>query len=382
MKITIVTGFFLPVPPVAGGAVEKMWWRLARCYARRGHAVTLLSRQWPRWPDDETVEGVRCLRLRGADHRARLWQNLLLDAWWGLRVLRALPPADLLITNTVALPVFVRQLRPGAGRLVVNLNRHPKGQTRWYGRADRIQAASAALAAAVRQQSPARAAVVRVVPNSIDTRAFAGPPPARAPGSPVALGFFGRIHPEKGLERLVAAAELLARTADLPPWWIVLRGPVEVAQGGAGPAFVARLRARAPQLWAEGRLVLAPPLFDPGALADAYRAVEVFCYPTEAVAGEAHPVAVLEAMAAGCAVVATDLPCFADQLVAERNALLTPLGDAPALAAALARLVRDPRLRRSLGEQARRDISALDDEAVATQHLADYEQLLHAPSRT
>lgn len=381
MKLTIVTGFFLPVPPVAGGAVEKMWWRLARCYARHGHEVTLLSRQWPGWPDAETREGVRLLRLRGADHRARLWQNLLLDARWGLRVLRALPPADLLITNTVALPVFVRQLRPDAGRLVVNLNRHPKGQTRWYGRADRIQAASAAIATAVRQQSPARAAVVRVVPNSIAAHAFAGPPALRPPGAPVALGFFGRIHPEKGLERLVAAAALLARTPDLPPWRLVLRGPVEVPQGGAGPVFVARLRALAPALWADGRLALAPPLFDPAALAEAYRALEIFCYPTEAVAGEAHPVAVLEAMAAGCAVVATDLPCFADQLVAERNALLTPPGEASALAATLARLVRDPGLRHALGAQARRDISVLDDETVAAQHLADYASLLHAPAR-
>ena len=54
MKITIVCGFLLPVPPVAGGAMEKMWWRLARLYARRGHQVTLLSRRWPGWADDET----------------------------------------------------------------------------------------------------------------------------------------------------------------------------------------------------------------------------------------------------------------------------------------------------------------------------------------
>ena len=37
MKITIVCGFLLPVPPVSGGAMEKMWWRLARLYVRRGH---------------------------------------------------------------------------------------------------------------------------------------------------------------------------------------------------------------------------------------------------------------------------------------------------------------------------------------------------------
>jgi hypothetical protein len=30
MKITIVLGAFLPVPPVMGGAVEKSWFALAR----------------------------------------------------------------------------------------------------------------------------------------------------------------------------------------------------------------------------------------------------------------------------------------------------------------------------------------------------------------
>lgn len=378
MKITIVCGFLLPVPPAAGGAMEKMWWRLARLYARRGHEVTLISRRWPGWADDETVDGVRLLRLPGADHRRKLWQNLLLDALWGFRVLRALPAGDILITNTVALPAFVRRLRPRAGLLVVNLNRFPKGQVRWYGRAARIQAASGIIAATAKQQAPALAPVVRLVPNPVDCAAFKGPPPARPAGAPLTIGYMGRINPEKGLLTLVKAAALLAEKAGLPPWRIVLRGPTDVPRGGGGEAFVAALRAQAPALWQDGRVALAEPLFDAAALATAYRELDVFCYPTEAAEGEAHPVAVLEAMAAGQPVVATDLPCFADQLRHDHNALLVPPADAPALAAAFERLLRDPTFRAALAERARAVIWALDDEAVATQHLADYEALLHA----
>ncbi len=377
MKITIVSGFFLPVPPVAGGAMEKMWWRLARIYAQQGHEVTLISRRWPGWPDEETSGGVRFLRLPGFDHRRKLWQNLLLDARWGWRVRAALPDADILITNTVALPVFVRALRPKSGLLVVNLNRYPKGQLRWYRRAARVQAASGIIASAARQQAPALADRIRVVPNSIDCSAFSGPSPTRVAGAPVTIGFMGRINPEKGLLTLVAAAALLAQKTDLPPWRIVLRGPVDIPRGGGGPEFVRELQARAPDLWRDGRVALAEPLFDPAALAQAYRELDVFCYPTEAAEGEAQPVAVLEALAAGLAVVATDLPCFADQLRSGHNALLVPPASAPGLAAALEQLLRDPAGRSALAAHGREAIWALDDHAVATQHLADFAALLH-----
>jgi glycosyltransferase involved in cell wall biosynthesis len=381
MTITIVCGFLLPVPPVAGGAVEKMWWRLARHYVRRGHRVTLISRRWPGWADDETVDGVRLLRVPGFDHRKHLWQNLLLDAIWGFRVLRVLPAADILITNTVALPVFVRQWRSHAGLLVVNLNRYPKGQVRWYGGAARIQAASGIIASAAAAQAPRLADRIRLTPNPVDCSLFAGPAPARAANEPLTIGFMGRIHPEKGLLTLAAAATRLARETDLPPWRIVLRGPTEVPRGGGGADFVQRLQAVGPELWRDGRLALAPALGDPAELANAYRALDVFCYPTEAAEGEAHPVAVLEAMAAGRPVVATELPCFADQLRAGENALIVPPHDDARLAAALARLLREPALRDTLGARARETISALDDTTLADQHLADYEQLLHAARR-
>ncbi|MEJ1971723.1 MAG: glycosyltransferase [Lacunisphaera sp.] len=197
MKITIVSGFFLPTPPVAGGAMEKMWWRLARLYVQRGHEVTILCRRWQDWPVEAVVEGVRIVRLPGFNHRRRLWQNLVLDAVWGLKMLTSLPAADILITNTVALPVFVRALRPRAGRLVVNLNRFPKGQLRWYRDVARLQAGSASIAAAAAEQAPALASVIRVVPNSIDCSAFAGPARPRSAAKPVVIGFIGRINPRK-----------------------------------------------------------------------------------------------------------------------------------------------------------------------------------------
>jgi len=79
MRITIVMGFFLPVPPVAGGATEKIWFRLAREFAAAGHAVTLVSRRWPGCPSRETIDGITMIRVRGFDHTRRLPLNLLFD---------------------------------------------------------------------------------------------------------------------------------------------------------------------------------------------------------------------------------------------------------------------------------------------------------------
>lgn len=69
---------------------------------------------------------------------------------------------------------------------------------------------------------------------------------------------------------------------------------------------------------------------------------------------EGLPGALLEAMAAGCPVVATDVGGVSELLVNGETGFLTPPGDAEALAAALSRLVTDPALRHRLGEAGRR----------------------------
>jgi glycosyltransferase involved in cell wall biosynthesis len=383
MRITIVGGFFLPIPALAGGAMEKAWSRLGEMYAERGHTVTQISRRWPGLAREEVVHGVHHLRLGGYDHRRKLWQNLALDSVWGAKVLFKLPPADILITNTVSLPIVVHQLRPQVGRLVVNLNRFPKGQLRLYGGAARIQAASRAIAVAAVREAPALADRIRIAPNPVEMSAIAAQEnsvPARADPT-VVMGYFGRLHPEKGLARLVAAASRLLSVPGLPPWRLELRGAVSVPHGGGGEAFVNELRAEGAALRAVDRLRIQPPLYDPAALHRAYYGLDVFCYPTLAEHGEALPIAVLEAMAARLPVVVTDLDCFADYvndgingLVVQRNHT-DPVGR---LADALHRMIADANLRRRLGDESRKAVALLDDPAVADSHLADYASLLHS----
>ena len=84
-----------------------------------------------------------------------------------------------------------------------------------------------------------------------------------------------------------------------------------------------------------------------------YRTAAVFCLPSWY---EAMPLSVLEAMACGVPVVATDVGDVARLVLDGETGLLVPPRDPPALAAALGRLLRDPELRTRMGAAGRRRV--------------------------
>ncbi len=373
MKITIVGGFFLPVPAVAGGAVEKIWFRLAREFAAAGHEVTYFSRTWPGFPDDEMRDGVRMVRLPGFTHTRHLPLNLLLDLWWGLRVFLRLPPGDIVACNTVALPVYLPRLRPGAGRAVVILGRLPKGQGRFYGAVPRLAATSQAVRTKIVSENPRLDSRTLVFPNPIDWHLH-----QREHRKPelLTIGYVGRMNPEKGIELLLQAAADLARRPGLPPWRLRLVGPQTVAEGGGGEAYVAGLRALA--LQAGANVTLDPPIYDADKLADVYASFDVFCYPSLAEKGEGLSVAPLEAMAAGAVPIVSALDCYADVIRRGENGLVfdhRATDRVRRLADQLADLRVDTPRRQRLAAQARHDARAFDYAAVAAAFLADFERL-------
>ncbi|HWA07877.1 MAG TPA: glycosyltransferase family 4 protein [Opitutaceae bacterium] len=378
MKITVVMGFFLPMPPVAGGATEKSWHRLALEFVREGHEVTIVSRRWRGWPDRETRDGVKYLRLRGANHTSRLARNLWLDFWWSVRVWFSLPPSDVTVINSVALPVALGWMRGRAGRLVVMTGRMPKGQYRFYRRLDRVLAVSSPVRAAILAENPACAPVSRVCGYPIDWTTLSRPRPPPAPGAPVTIGFVGRIHREKGLDLFAAALGELARKSGLPRWRVVLCGPQEVAQGGSGEAYGRDLgRALAAVLPADA-FELRPPVFAADKLAELYRSIDVFCYPSLADRGETFGVAVAEAMAAGAVPVVSRLACFSDFVRAGENgeSFDHKAADAPRqLANALASLLGDSVRRAQLAAAAQASVRPYDFPVFAARLLEDFSTL-------
>ncbi|HEX3730574.1 MAG TPA: glycosyltransferase family 4 protein [Opitutaceae bacterium] len=373
MRLTVVTGFFLPVPPVRGGSTEKIWHRLAQEWAAAGEEVTLVSRRWPGFPDREVSGGVRHLRLPGSDHSSSLVRNLWHDFRWGLRVGRALPPGDVVICNTVTLPVWLRRFRPRAGRVVAVAARMPKGHGRAYGAVDLILALGEPVARKLREENPALAGRIAPFPYPIDWKLHAEAAAAKpGPGEPVTIGYVGRIHPEKGLELLLGAAGRLAGRAGMPAWRLQLAGPAGVAAGGGGEAWWQTLRSRHAAALG-GRLEWTGPDFDPASLARRYGGMDIFCYPSVAEQGETFGVAVAEAMAARCAPVVSALACF-DQLVRDGDTGLVfdHRGPDPvrSLEGTLARLLGDAGERRSLAERAQAHVRQFDYSSSARELLA------------
>ena len=374
MRITIVAGFFLPIPAVRGGAMEKTWLRLAHEFARAGHEVTIISRRWPRWPDVETIKGVKHLRLSGADHSRSLALNLILDFIWGVQACLALPPGDIVITNTVALPVWLRPAKPKSGRVVAVIARMPKGQTRLYGHVDLLLSLSAAVTARIKAENPRLADRIRPFPLPIDWSLHAA---ATARSTPLVIGYIGRLNPEKGIGLLLAAASQLVARSDLPPWRLRLVGPVSVPSGGGGEAWFDALRASLALSVADS-LEVIPPEYDPARLARRYGEIDIFCYPSLAENGETFGVAVAEAMAAGCAPVVSKLACFDELVLNGETGLIfdhTTSGAEVNLASALARLLLDAPLRRRLATQAQSYARRFDTPLVAQQLLTTLSEL-------
>src|SRR5437016_14035449 len=108
MKITIVIGAFFPVPPIMGGAIEKVFFRLSQEFVRLGHETTMVSRAVPQFPRKEIIGGVRHVRVPGFDSPAFLIWMKFLDLLYSLRTIRVLPKADILVTNTFWLPILLR----------------------------------------------------------------------------------------------------------------------------------------------------------------------------------------------------------------------------------------------------------------------------------
>lgn len=94
---------------------------------------------------------------------------------------------------------------------------------------------------------------------------------------------------------------------------------------------------------------------------------------------EGMPLALTEAMAAGCACIGSDVVGVREVIEPERTGLLVPEGDAQALACALERLLRSPELSSALATAARQEAEKSFDVSVMQ---AKYEQLLAVVHRS
>ena len=196
--------------------------------------------------------------------------------------------------------------------------------------------------------------------SGVDTAHFV--PTGEPSGTPLVV-LPARLLYDKGVGEFVAAAKELRRRG------VDVRMAL-VGEGDPGnPASVPTKQLRA---WAEEGIVELFGWRDD--IREVVAQANVVCLPSY---GEGLPKALLEAAASGRAIVTTDVPGCREVVKHEDNGLLVPARDAMALANALERVVRDPELRRRMGERGRaRAVAELSADIVAKETLELYDELL------
>jgi glycosyltransferase involved in cell wall biosynthesis len=301
-----------------------------------------------------------------------------LDFGYALRASRHLPLSDITVTNSFSLPLLLP--RRTAGKIYVHVARFPKHQMLLYFRADRLQAISQAVAEAIVRQAPGLSPKVVSIGYPVPDGYFCASGTQPRKGT---ILFVGRLAREKGVDLLLKAFAALVKNAhpnNIAKWKLRIVGPHEVTQGGDGAGYFAELTRLAQPLGSVCELV--GPIFDEQALIKEYQAASVFVYPSLADMGEALGLAPLEAMAAGCAVIVSNLRCF-DDFVEDGVTGLKFEHRSPdpekKLTGKLAALIAEPRLIEGIAKKGQMAAHNYRLSVIAKKMLDDFESLLGKP---
>ncbi|HVR60842.1 MAG TPA: N-acetyl-alpha-D-glucosaminyl L-malate synthase BshA [Polyangia bacterium] len=206
------------------------------------------------------------------------------------------------------------------------------------------------------QVPPARA--IDVIPNFVDGARFS-PPPSPPPLEPRVLVHVSNFRPVK---RVPDVVRVFARVRAARPARLLLVGD--------GPD-AADVRALASTLGVADDVRFLGERVD---LTDCLRQSHVFLLPSET---ESFGLAALEAMACGVPVVAARVGGVSEVILDGETGFLTPLGDVPAMAASVRRLLDDEPLRARMAAAARRRaVTAFQVEPAVEAYAAVYRRVL------
>jgi phosphatidylinositol alpha-mannosyltransferase len=193
---------------------------------------------------------------------------------------------------------------------------------------------------------------VRLVPNGIDTSDY-----VVGKKVPRSVAFVGRDDPRKGLDVLLQAwPEVLRQVPDAE---LVVAGAETRSDASSGVSFLG--------------------VIDEEAKRDLLATTSVFCAPNTG--GESFGIVLAEAMAAGCAVVASAVPAFV-HVLGEAGALAKP-ADSAGLAHTLVRALSDASYREALSAAALERVKSFDRAAVLGAYVRVFEEAIAlGPRRT
>jgi glycosyltransferase involved in cell wall biosynthesis len=200
---------------------------------------------------------------------------------------------------------------------------------------------------------------VEVIHNGVDLVRFAPNIPPRAESDIVRIGAVANLRPVKNVDGLIRAAEVVCQ-----------RHPrVQFEVAGEGEDRLG-LEKQIRNAGLDDRFRLLGSVADvPGFLARLD--VAVLCSHSESMSN-----ALLEYMAAGLPVVATDVGANGSLVRDEREGLIVPPGNSAALAEGIHRLVGDPARRREFGKAARRRAEKEFSRAAMVRRFEDFYESL------
>ena len=205
------------------------------------------------------------------------------------------------------------------------------------------------------QDEATKASKVALCYNGIDTTTFGPGPRVSMPavdGAELVVGTVCVLRPEKRLDLLLDAFAKIAAPGR------------KLAIVGSGP-LLASLEAQRQRLALHSACHFEPAT---SAVADWLHSIDIFVLPSRS---EALSNSLMEAMACGCAVVASDVGGN-PELVSDRiNGLVFPNGDVNALATALDLLAKDPAMRKRLGGSAAETIAQKFTVAASAERMAE-----------
>jgi glycosyltransferase involved in cell wall biosynthesis len=349
--------------PAAYGGVERHVEEITSRLARRGHSLVVFGREGYCGPAGGTPGALQVM-LR--DWRRPAWGTAAHCLEASLRCLA--DPPDLVHFHATGPAACALLARLGSIPAVTTFHARDWRRRRWGAGARAVlRACEAAAVRGSRQVTAVSETLARSlserwrvpvtwIPNGVTL----GPEPEPPPPGPPRLLFLGRMVEDKGIHHLLRALRTIEIDLRLQ-----LAGPED-----PGDPYPARLRALAA---GDRRVEFIGPL-DPAARDRALAGCSLLVLPSEL---EGMSLSLLEAMAAGRPVLASDLEENRDLLDGggEPAGFLFRSGDAPDLAARLEELLRQPGRLREAGRAARRRAGALFDWESAVDRLEQVYEL-------
>jgi glycosyltransferase involved in cell wall biosynthesis len=290
--------------------------------------------------------------------------------WSDIQLVRRLRRGTgVLIATRPGLNLLVARIDPPGFRTIGQEQMHLRAHNRRlrramqrdYGRLDALAVLTRQDLEEYRALLGARAPRLAAIPNTV--RAIAG---ERAdPEARTALAA-GRLTPQKGFDLLIPAWAQVA--AARPDWKLAICGRGERRE---------QLAALVDQHGLQEHVALEPAAQD---LAQRMRAASIYVLSSRF---EGFPLVLLEAMAAGMAVVAFDCPTGPGEVIDDhRNGLLVPCKDVDALAAAILEMIEDGELRRRCADAAVETAHDYTMEAIGPRWDALLDELRGGQSRS